>query len=170
MELLDLYDDNGKRTGQTIERGTKFDKGNIMLSIIFIKNSEGKFLIQKTSKEKGAIYSSTGGHVIHNEDGLITIVREVNEELGIDVDSNEIKIIGLKKHPERPCLINLYLLEKNIDINCLKLQSEEVELVEWLSQDEILNLISDNKFLSSHGYLFKEYIASLVIERKKLYR
>ena len=54
MELLDLYDDSGKPLGTTIERGSKFENGNIMLSIIFIKNQDGKFLIQKTSEEKGS--------------------------------------------------------------------------------------------------------------------
>lgn len=52
MELLDLYDDSGKPLGTTIERGSKFENGNIMLSIIFIKNQDGKFLIQKPVKKK----------------------------------------------------------------------------------------------------------------------
>lgn len=45
MELLDLYDDNGNKIGKTIERNKKFTEGNIMLSIAFIKNKEGKYLI-----------------------------------------------------------------------------------------------------------------------------
>jgi len=158
MELLDLYDDYGKLLDMTIERGNKFENGNIMLSIIFIKNQDGKFLIQKTSEKKGSKYSSTGGHVIHGEDGMITILRELKEELGLDVKENEVKTITLAKHPKRPCLINLYLLEKNIDFNTLKLQVEEVESVEWMSKEEILLLIDEGKFLESHGYLFRKYI------------
>ena len=49
MELLDLYDDNGKKIEKTIKRGEKFDEGNIMLSVIFIRNSNNMFLIQKIS-------------------------------------------------------------------------------------------------------------------------
>jgi len=157
MELLDLYDDSGKALGVTIERGSKFENGNIMLSIIFIKNQDGKFLIQKTSEEKGSKYSSTGGHVIHGEDGMTTILRELNEELGLNVNKNEVKTIGLVKHPARPCLINLYLLEKNLDSNTLKLQVEEVDSVEWMTKEEILFLINEGDFLGSHGYLFGKY-------------
>ena len=40
MELLDLYDDNGNKLNETIERGQKFKHGRIMLSIVFIKNNE----------------------------------------------------------------------------------------------------------------------------------
>lgn len=157
MELLDLYDDNGNKIGKTIERNKKFTEGNIMLSIAFIKNKEGKYLIQKTSKEKKSHYSSTGGHVTHDEDGLTTIIRELKEELGLNIDKNDIKLISLEKHPERPCLINLYLLEKDIDIKELKLQKEEVDSVYWMTKEEINSLINQNLFLASHGYLFQKY-------------
>lgn len=158
MELLDLYDDKGKKLNKTVERGQKFDKGNIMLSIAFIKNSDNKYLIQKTSKEKGAKYSSTGGHVTHEENGLTTIIREIKEELGLNINTNELEFISLVKHPTKPCLINLYLLEKDIYIEKLKLQEEEVESVLWLTEEEILSLVKENKFLKSHGYLFENYI------------
>ena len=158
MELLDLYDDEGNALNITIERGSKLEKGNVMLSIVFIKNSENKYLIQKTSEEKGSEYSSTGGHVTHNENGITTIIRELKEELGLDVNKDEIKTIGLIKNPDKPCVINLYLLEKDIDINELKLQDEEVESVNWMTSEEIIKLIDEDNFLKSHGYLFLNYI------------
>lgn len=157
MELLDLYDEDGKRLGITIERGEKPKEGNVMLSIVFIRNSKGKYLIQKTSEEKGSKYSSTGGHVTHNENGISTIIRELKEELGLDVNKDELQNIALVKHPKGPCIINLYLINKDIDINTLKLQTEEVESVTWMSKDEIISLINEDKFLGSHGYLFEKY-------------
>lgn len=158
MELLDLYDDEGKPLNITIERGSKLEKGNVMLSIVFIRNSENKYLIQKTSEEKGLEYSSTGGHVTHNENGLTTIIRELREELGINTCAQEIKTIGLVKNPDKPCVINLYLIEKDIDIDKLKLQDEEVESVNWMTSEEVIKLIKEDKFLKSHGYLFLNYI------------
>ena len=157
MELLDLYDDEGKLLGITIERGSKFEKGNIMLSLVFIKNKDGKFLIQKTSKEKGSKYSSTGGHVIHGENGIDTILRELKEELGLNVKEDEVKSIAFVKHPKRPCFINLYLLEKDVDINSLVLQKEEVDSVYWMTKEEIISLIKEGNFIDSHGYLFEKY-------------
>lgn len=158
MELLDLYDDEGKPLNITIERGSKLEKGNVMLSIVFIRNSENKYLIQKTSEEKGSEYSSTGGHVTHNENGLTTIIRELKEELGLDVNKDELKTIGIVKNPDKSCVINLYLLEKDIDIDKLKLQDDEVESVNWMTSEEIIKLIKEDKFLKSHGYLFLNYI------------
>ena len=157
MELLDLYDEDGRKLGSTIKRGEKPKNGYVMLSIVFIKNSYEKYLIQKTSDEKGSKYSSTGWHVTHNEDGISTIIRELKEELGLNIVDDELQNIALVKHPKGPCIINLYLINKDIDINTLKLQTEEVESVMWMSNNEIISLIKEDKFLGSHGYLFEKY-------------
>ena len=55
MELLDVYDDNGNKTGKVVERGTPdssfLNNEHIAVAIIYIENSNGEFLIQKTSKQ-----------------------------------------------------------------------------------------------------------------------
>ncbi len=64
MEYLDLLDENKNLTGKIIERGTKFEEGYyVNVVIVFIENSKGQFLIQKTSKQKGSTWATTGGHV-----------------------------------------------------------------------------------------------------------
>ena len=137
MEILDLYDDNCNLLNETIVRGNTPIKGrNIMLSVIYIKNNDNKYLIQKTSKEKGSKYSSTGGHVVHNEDGLSTIIRELKEELSINTNPKEIKYIDTFKYPNKQCIFNVYLLEiNNLNINNIKLQQEEVESIKWMNKD-----------------------------------
>ena len=160
MELLDLYDNFGNKLNKTIVRGEVPNDGeNIMLSIAFIKNKEGKYLIQKSSKEKGGFYTSTGGHVTHNEDGLTTIIREVYEEVGLTNVENKIKYLKTFKYPGRYCLFNIYLIaDVDIDITKLQLQTEEVESISWLAKEEILELINNGSFLESHAYIFKNYI------------
>ena len=160
MEILDLYDDNGNKLNKTIVRGNKPNEGeNIMLSIVFIKDKDGKYLIQKTSKEKGNQYSTTGGHVTHGEDGLTTIIREIKEELGIDASKDYLKFVNKIKFPNKQCIFNIYeLLIDNIDIKNITIQESEVEFVELLSKDEIKKIIEEEKFLASHAYIFENYI------------
>lgn len=47
MELLDVYDDNGQKTGKVVERGTKDDSlargEHIAVAIIYIENSKMNF-------------------------------------------------------------------------------------------------------------------------------
>ena len=49
MELLDIYDDNGNKTGRIIERGDKSVKlsknEHIAISVIFIENDKPNFII-----------------------------------------------------------------------------------------------------------------------------
>ena len=163
MEYLDVYDNNGKPTGRKVLRGDKeeeFDeKEHIPISIIFIENDNKEFLIQKTSKEKGGDYSSTGGHVLSGETPLEAIKRETKEEIGLDIDNDEIIDYGylLFDMPIR----FLFYVQKNVDASKLKLQKEEVESVAFKSVDEIYNLIKDNKMLKSHAILFKELMSRL---------
>lgn len=159
MEILDLYDDFGQKLKETINRGEKTEEGkNIMLSVAFIKNSKGEFLIQKTSREKGNRYSSTGGHVIYEETGLETIKRELEEELGINATEQNLKYIATFKYPKKNCIFNVYLLNIDINLSKIKLQDEEVESVQYLSVEEINNIINKGNFLESHAYIFKHYI------------
>ena len=159
MEILDLYDDFGQKLKETINRGEKTEEGkNIMLSVAFIKNSKGEFLIQKTSKENGNRCSSTGGHVMHGETGLETIKRELEEELGISATEQDLKYIATFKYPKKNCIFNVYLLNIDIDLSKIKLQDEEVESVKYLSVEEINNIINKGNFLESHAYIFKHYI------------
>ena len=146
MEYLDLYDENRKLTGQKILRGSgKPNKGNfINLVIIFIKNDENKFLIQKTSKEKGSIWATTGGHVKSGQSFKEAIIEEVKEELGLDISHENFKHIYTEKFDF--AFMDVYYLEKNINIEDIKLQEEEVEFVKWLSIEEIKELINIGQF------------------------
>lgn len=59
MEILGLYDHKKKRLNKSIVRGNSPENGeHILVSVVFIKNKDGKYLIQKTSLEKGGLYSS----------------------------------------------------------------------------------------------------------------
>ena len=83
MEYLSVFIERREKLNKKIARGEKLlDGEHILISIIFIENNEGKFLMQKTSKEKGSKYSSTGGHVLENENSKDAIIREVKEKSG----------------------------------------------------------------------------------------
>ena len=160
MEVLDIYDDLGHKTGKTNIRGTKVEGGNVMIALAIIKNSKGEFLIQKRSKIKNGDFGFTGGHVMHGEDSLTAIQREVKEELGVILDKSSIKYVAMDKNPSRLCLISIYQIDADLNVTNLKLQKEEVENVAYLDQDNIMKIINANKFLESHAFVFKKYFAN----------
>ncbi len=160
MELLDIYDEFGKKTGRTIVRGDKSvtlnDNEHIPVAIVYIENSNGEFLIQKTSLEKGGNYSSTGGHIESGSDPLSTIVREIKEELNVDVLSDELESLGYIICGRPICY--MFYLKKDLDIKDINVQVEEVEYVKYMNKDEILELINDELITKSHGMVFKKIL------------
>lgn len=164
MELLDVYDDNGKKTGRIVVRGAKdetFAEGeHIAVAIIYIENDKDEFLIQKTSEEKGGNYSSTGGHVNHDEEPIDTIKREVKEELGVDISNDKIIDLGylIFDFPVR----FIFYLRKNIDLKDVVLQKEEVESVSYMSKDELNSIIDEGLMHKAHAKVLKH-----VLEYKK---
>ena len=163
MELLDVFDDNGVRTGKVVVRGDKSvvlgEHEHIAVGVIFIENNKGEFLMKKTSLEKGGEYSSTGGHIVSGEDPIVSIRREVLEELGIDVSTDDIKELGFLLY-DKP-LRYLFYLKKDIDLNDVVVQEEEVEFVKYMTRNEINDLIEKELITKSHGILFKELLKRL---------
>ena len=159
MEYLDLYDEFRKPIGEKILRSKNMKKEKgiyINIVIVFIENSEGKFLIQKTSKEKESIFATTGGLVKSGSSPDQTIVEEIKEELGIDVSIDELDLIYTDKREY--AFQDTYYLKKDIDINDLTLQESEVEYVKWLSVDEIRKLIKEDKFRKGNISSFERII------------
>ena len=159
MEYLGIYNDEGKVTSKKVVRGSNYDlkeNEHIAVSIIFIENDKGEFLIQKSSKEKGGYFSSTGGHIDYKENPFSTIKREVEEELGVTIHDDEIEECGFFNNGK--ALIFLYYTHKNIDTSNIKLQKEEVEYVQYMTVDEIKKLIANDKMLKSHALMFERIL------------
>lgn len=160
MELLDVYDNNGNKTGRVVVRGDKSvvlnDDEHIAVGVIYIENNNGEFLIQKTSKEKGDNYSSTGGHIDSGKTPLESIKRETKEELGLDIDNDDIVELGFLLY-DKPIRFMFYL-KKNIDVSDLRIQEEEVESVKFMSINEINNLIEKGLMVDSHAKIFKKVL------------
>lgn len=156
MEKRDLYDENRNLTGKTIYKGEEIPEGSyINVVLVFIQNSEGKFLIQKRSERKNGLYATTGGHPKSGENSLQGIITEVKEEIGIDLKPEDVKLYyGGRSDNERVFWDDYYVKMDVPDISSLKLQEEEVASVHWFSKDEIIDLRKKGLFFMNH---FEEF-------------
>ena len=146
-EYTDLYDENKNLTGEKLfrEKGTKLIVPNGRYSIVvlaFIENSKGEFLFQMTSKRKKNVWATTGGHVKSGQTSKEAIIEEIKEELGIDINEDEIKLFKTYKYDD--AFKDVFYIKKDIDINSLTYQEDEVEYVKYLTKDEILDLINND--------------------------
>lgn len=152
MEKRDLYDSNRNLTGETIYKGEQTPDGKfIVVVLIFIQNSEGKFLIQKRSKRKNGKFATTGGHPKSGESSLEGIVTEVAEEIGIKLKPEDLKVYYEGKSEKEQVFFDDYYVKLDIqNIEKLNLQKEEVESLHWFSIDEINKLMDEGKFFKNH--------------------
>lgn len=155
-EVLDLFNEQGEPLNKTIINGESQAKGEFIKGVlIWIKNSDGQFLIQKTSNRKGGLYSATGGHVASGETPQDTCVREIGEELGISITKAELKFVAKFKYDQKQVLFDVYYMLKNIPIKSMKLQTKEVGSVYWLNADKIEALIKTDSFRFASAGTFK---------------
>ena len=70
------------------------------------------------------------------------IIEEIEEELGIDINEDEVKLFKTYKYDD--AFKDVFYIKKDIDINSLTYQEDEVEYVKYLTKDEILDLINNN--------------------------
>ena len=166
LEKRDLYDKNRNLTGETIFKGEEIPEGKyINVVLVFIQNSEGKFLIQKRSEIKNGKYATTGGHPKSGETSLQGIITEVKEEIGVDVKPEDLVLYyGGRSDTEKVFWDDYYIKMDIPNIEELKLQEEEVASVHWFSADEINELMKKEIFFMNHYEEF-EFLLDWLKER-----
>ena len=91
-ELWDIVDEHGNRTGRFHERGIPMNPGDYHPSVIvWIVNGRGEFLITQRSPEKraGGMWETTAGCAVAGEASLTAALREVREEVGLELDPED---------------------------------------------------------------------------------
>lgn len=159
MELWDILDENGNKTGRTVERGKSMKQDEYHLVVnVWIKNSNGEFLITKRSPNKKILpnmWETTCGAAVISEDSLKAALREVKEEISIDLlPTNGKHIFRLKKQYNNfPHFVDVWLFKEDINITEIIYQPEEVCGAKWATPSHILSLIETGEFTDTFIYL-----------------
>lgn len=148
-EILDIWDENGCPTGNSASKDYLHQKGlfHPTVHIWFYKRTPA-ILLQKRGPNKQTFPNlwdvSVAGHVAAGETVLEAALREIKEEIGLEVRSNALELLRVQKNINKfPNGINdcefqhVYLCELPVDVTVLKLQSEELEAVRLFSFEEI---------------------------------
>ena len=158
MELVDVYNKRYQRTGVSKVRSDFTGEEYRIACFIWILNSDNKILVQqrlKNEKHYPNLWCATSGGVSSNETSLEASIRELKEELGIDVNEEELTFIGTYKRTND--YVDTYLLEKDIDIENITIQKEEVQDIKWMSIDYFEKLINRGEASDTSFGLFKNY-------------
>lgn len=142
MEYVDTFDNLRRKINKTAIRYEDHINEYMQAMHLWIMNDKGEVLIQKRAATKRTypnMWSVTGGGSQKEENTIDTCIRESKEELGIDIDINNLEfVLSLKR---KNLFLDVYLLKQNFDLKDLILQDEEVSEVKWVSINEFIDMI-----------------------------
>ena len=162
METWDILDENGNLTGKTMHKCDKivWQEGIYHPGAdVWIINSENKLLIQKRSPEKKFepnVWAMTGGTVIYGEIPVETVAREANEELGIEIPQDQLKLVT--KFKTGNVWVMAFILRNNYDITKMTFQEEEVSTAKWATIEEVDEIFESGNFIKDRWEFVREYI------------
>ncbi len=150
MELVDRFDSRRTPLNKVTERYDVVE-GEFRQSVhLWIENENGEFLIQKRSLTKKVFpgnWSITGGAVDSGETPLEAVKRECKEELGVDVNEENLSLImSFRRELD---FVDVYWLKQNVDLKKVVMQPEEVTDVAWASKDKIKKMLVSKEMTPS---------------------
>jgi len=159
MEYIDIIDKKtGQRTGTRKAKSEIHKNGDWHRTVhIWIINSREEVLLQRRS-EKMENYPnywdiSVAGHISSGENSTTAALREIKEEIGLDLSVTKLKMIGEVSYQlvlnngtyldnERS---DIYLVKIDLDIDKLKLQKDEIKGLRWITIPKLKNWVIDKK-------------------------
>lgn len=162
LELFDICREDGTPTGRVKERSMVHRDGDLHRTVhmwIVRRRDDGgvDVLLQKRSANKdsypGCYDISSAGHMHAGDDFQESAVREIEEELGLHVEFSDFRFVGFhhgnltdtfwgEQFVDRE-VSAVYLYDKPIKIEELKLQESEVEEVRFFDYFEIQRGMQD---------------------------
>jgi 8-oxo-dGTP pyrophosphatase MutT (NUDIX family) len=157
MEYWDLYDRNGNSLHKTQVRGpTNKNEYHVVINV-WIKNDDNKIILTKRHPDKPwpNKWECTGGALIAGEDSISGALREVKEEIGIDIKN--IRFIERTINDGYSYFRDVYLCNENIKLEETKLQEGEVIDINWFTKEEVKELAKNGEIAEPLNYI-AEYI------------
>jgi isopentenyl-diphosphate Delta-isomerase len=176
-EIIDIVDSNNNVIGKEW-KSIAHKKGlPHRATHIWIYNSRGEILIQKRAKEKTFFADlwdfSAAGHIPSGETPEEASIREINEELGIEICLDDLKFIEIRNHKfkrgnEENIEFNyIYLVKWEGDFSDVKIQKLEIQEAKLVNANELRNnfLEHPDKYTPGKDYWLK--MIDLVLESLK---
>ena len=175
-EMLDILDENGIFTGRKKERSLVHEEGDWHKVVqIFVVNGNEILLQQRALNKKsdpGKWCASASGHISAGETSYTAAIKEFQEELGIEVEKDKLKLVDTFQSPSirvnngktiyNNHFVDLYISEQIIDLEKIHLQQEEVAQVKFYKISEFEKMVkSRDERLTDTPILFEHLLNKL---------
>ena len=151
MELIQIVDENGNFTGQIIDKEEAHDKNLLHNEVAaFIINDKKQVLLQKRSANKRFNpnkWALCAWHVDAYESLEDAILREIKEEVGLDISKDDLHQFGEREFTIRDSnshITYFYYIRSNLNEKDFVIQKEELSEVKWFDIDDVIEMIKKN--------------------------
>ena len=163
MELLDIVDENGIPTRETVDREIAHQNGirhrTSHVWLLRMHNGKTQVLLQKRSLNKDSYPScydtSSAGHIPAGDGFVESALRELNEELGVHATAEELIYCGQRQFEYRKMfrgrefwdnqISNVYALWRDMEAEEFTIQKSEVDSVLWMDWDACIDMVKNGK-------------------------
>ena len=157
MEYFDILDENGNKTGITKLRNEVHRDGDWHKAVhIWIINDKKEILLQRRCATKDSnpnmLDISCAGHLTSGDNSLDGAIRELKEELNLDVNKEDLKFIKTIKRSSKytETFINnefddMYILRTNKTVEDMKYQEEEISEIFYVSYDKFKEMVNNRQ-------------------------
>ena len=166
MELWDLYDEQGNKTGETWERSRarEIPEGRYhIVCDILIRHRDGDFLLTLRDARKEMYPScweaSAGGSALAGETPEEGARREMLEETGLKAE--KLDLIGVTRRPGSRSAVYAFLAVLDCAKDSVLLQEGETTDYQWISPAAFLRLIREEPVLTIQYPRYKPYLDQL---------
>ena len=151
-EFWDVLDIDGNKTGRTHQRGVPMSAGDGHLVVqIWIMNDKNEFLISKRIGQPEGMWHTTGGGAIAGEESITAAMREVKEELGVDLIPKNGQRFKRYSEPhindDGFVFIDVWLFRQEADLAFVVLEPNETCDAMWASKEKIMEMIGGGTFI-----------------------
>ncbi len=150
MEVWDLYTKYREPMGRTHIRGQVIGEELFHITVhVWIRNSRGEYLMSQRASDRPlypCLWECPGGSVLAGETSICGAVREVKEEVGIDLSPENgrllfTKIRGVMDGVPYHDIKDVWLFDCNSEADLSRASTAEVSRCRFMKPDEIEKLI-----------------------------
>jgi 8-oxo-dGTP pyrophosphatase MutT (NUDIX family) len=129
IELMDVYDEKKNKIGKIINRKDRnlLKDGEYTICVhCFIINSKKEILLTQRSMKmnRGGKWEDTHGGLKSGETSINGMIRELKEELGIEIKQEELKLYKTLKKDN--VFRDIYVIYKDISLDSIRFNDGEV--------------------------------------------
>ncbi len=156
-EYFDILDEKGNKTGKTKLRSEVHRDGDWHKAVhIWIINNNCDILLQRRCAMKDSnpnmLDISSAGHLSAGDDSITGAIRELKEELNIDIKPEDLQFIKTLKRSSRytETFINnefddLYIVRTDKKIEDMKFQEEEISEIMYVPYKKFKEMVKNRQ-------------------------